>query len=95
MNLVAPASLLVLLASDVAAQQMACMSRAQMVQKLAECGEVPVASGLSGNGSLIEILVSPAGTWSVIVGRPGGPVCLVISGGEWQAGIPAAAGRDS
>jgi hypothetical protein len=74
-------------------QGLQCATRPVMVAKLlADYGEVPVASGLQSNGGLVEILTSPSGTWSIIVGRPGGPVCLVSSGESWQAVLP---GRDS
>lgn len=85
-------ALLMLAASDVAAQQ-PCSSRAVMVQKLAEYGEIPVASGLTGNGSLVEVLTSPSGTWSIIVGKPGGPVCLVASGDGFMPAAPQVPGR--
>lgn len=65
-----------------------------MIAKLlTEYGEIPQASGLQSNGGLLEILTSPSGTWSIIVGRPGGPVCLVSSGDGWQAQAPQVPGR--
>ena len=46
--------------------------------------EQPVAIGLTSAGSLIEVLVSEAGTWTVIKTSPGGITCVVESGMHWQ-----------
>lgn len=75
-------------------QGLQCASRAAMVaQLLSEYAEIPVASGLQSNGALVEILTSPSGTWSIIVGKPGGLTCLVASGDGWQAAMPQVPGR--
>lgn len=95
MKALLPVALLLVAASDVAAQQPVCMPREHMVQKLAEYGEAPVASGLMGNGNLLEILTSPSGSWSIIVTRPGGASCLLVSGQGWIESPPAVPGRDS
>lgn len=50
-----------------------------------EFGETPQSSGLvNGSGVLIEILVSPSGTWSIFSISPTGMACLVASGTEWR-----------
>lgn len=64
-----------------------------VAQLLADYAEIPIASGLQSNGALVEVLSSPSGTWSIIVGRPGGPVCLVASGDSWVQAPPAVPGR--
>jgi hypothetical protein len=42
------------------------------------------AFGLSTNGSLVEIFVSPLGTWTATVTAPGGETCVVAGGGDWH-----------
>ncbi len=48
--------------------------------------EVPTFTG-DANGVAVTILVSPAGTWTVL-GRQGDQVCLLASGEHWAA-MPA------
>ena len=56
--------------------------------------ELPIGGGLItnmlplwdvGQNQLAEILVSKAGTWSIIVTSPEGKSCLVIYGDNWRA----------
>ena len=47
--------------------------------------EQPVAIGLSATGSIIEILVSDEGTWTVIRTSPNGITCVVTSGAHWRS----------
>lgn len=83
-------------ASDVAGQQLPCGPRDQALKQLAaEYGEAPVASGVMGNGNLIELLTSPSGTWTILVTRPGGVSCLIATGEGWQDGKPLVPGRDA
>ena len=47
--------------------------------------EVPVATAITETGSLFEITRSAKGeTYSVLLGRPGGVVCMLGSGRDWQ-----------
>ncbi|NIA72372.1 hypothetical protein HBA54_27670 [Pelagibius litoralis] len=46
--------------------------------------EVPVSMGVTSTGALIEVLASPAGSWSILVTVPGGPTCMVSSGTGWR-----------
>ena len=43
-----------------------------------------VREPLPATGSLLEVLTSPAGSWTIIVTVPGGPTCLVSSGEGWR-----------
>ncbi len=62
-----------------------CGPRSQMLKSLAdEYGEAPVARGIAGNGTLVELTLSTNGSWSVILTSPGGPTCGVISGRRWE-----------
>jgi len=47
-------------------------------------GEKPHAIALTDQGSLIEVVVSPAGTWTILVTQPKGPSCIVATGKQWE-----------
>jgi len=48
--------------------------------------EAPVGIGLAGNGGLIELLTSSAGsTWTLIITLPNGPTCLLGAGQNWES----------
>jgi hypothetical protein len=55
--------------------------------------ETPQALGLSADGGLLELLVSPEGGWTILVTYPSRPSCIVAVGQKWQtlalAGEPA------
>lgn len=62
-----------------------CGAREAIVERLAaKYEEEPVSRGVTATGSLLEVLASPAGTWTIIVTIPGGPTCLVSSGEGWH-----------
>jgi len=74
-----------------AAQQPTCAQHAMLLDLLrSNFFETPVAIGLDEAGRLVEILASPAGTWTVLMTVPGGPTCMITSGRDWQHLIPAA-----
>ena len=57
-------------------------------------GETPQAIGITGDGKLIEVLVSPTGGWSLLMTHPRGPTCVIAVGESWEnfivtAGQPA------
>ena len=61
-----------------------------MVQQLAQTHEEkPQALGLSGDGGVIEVLVSPEGGWTMLVTYPRRPTCVVAVGEAWQT-LPVA-----
>lgn len=70
-----------------------CGDRAQMLAKLDQrYSEKPQALGLSSDGGVIEVLVSPEGGWTILVTYPKRPTCVVAVGQAWQmvlAGDPA------
>lgn len=68
-----------------AAQSPQCAARDAMIDRLAtRFDEHPVSIGVTATGSLLEVLASPEGTWTIIVTVPGGPTCLVSSGDGWH-----------
>jgi hypothetical protein len=45
--------------------------------------EVPIAFGIDNTGAVVEVLVSPPGTWTVLKTYPGQPTCAVDAGKSW------------
>ena len=46
--------------------------------------EKPVAIGLATTGSVVELLISSDGTWTILVTKPSGIACVAAAGEEWQ-----------
>jgi hypothetical protein len=46
--------------------------------------EKRTAMGLTGAGQLLEIFVSPNGTWTIVVTVPSGQACIVAIGDTWM-----------
>lgn len=76
---------LALLASTAMAQPQ-CNERKQVVDLLAKkYKEAPVASGVTNNGGLVEVLSNAKGdSWTIIVTTPQGVSCLVAAGEGWR-----------
>ena len=71
--------------SGPAAAQQICGPRAEMLAKLSQYAESPVAVGLDRAGRLLEVLATPTGsTWTIIVTSANGTSCLVMNGESWQ-----------
>jgi len=62
-----------------------CGARQSLLDNLAKHhGEAPVAIGLAASGQVVEILVGPTGSWSIVVNNPDGRSCLMGAGEGWQ-----------
>jgi hypothetical protein len=74
------------LVADAAAAQPQCNDRKQVLDLLAQkYKEAPVASGVTNNGGLVEVLTdTKGGTWTIIVTTPQGVSCLVAAGEGWR-----------
>ncbi len=74
------------LVADGAAAQPQCNDRKQVLDLLAQkYKEAPVASGVTNNGGLVEVLTdNKGGTWTIIVTTPQGVSCLVAAGEGWR-----------
>jgi len=71
--------------------QQACGDRAELVEKLGKAYEEgPRAIGLSDAGTIVEVLVSPSGSWTILVNHPNSVTCLVAAGQYWES-LPAVA----
>lgn len=79
---------------SVADQPTVCAPRPAIVAALArQYGERAVAAGLNDAGAVVEILVSPAGTWTALASLPDGTSCVIGAGTGWEAMTPPVAGR--
>jgi anti-sigma factor RsiW len=73
------------LAAAPAMAQVPCGPHAAILDHLAQrYGEKPHSIALTDQGSLIEVVVSPAGTWTILVTQPKGPSCIVATGKQWE-----------
>ncbi len=62
-----------------------CEERAAVVTGLSnEYAEKPVSMGYTAQGTVLEILASSDGSWTMIETLPSGMTCLVASGDLWQ-----------
>jgi hypothetical protein len=76
------------------AGQRICGERDQILAQLKQKHrEEPRALGLSADGGVLEVLVSPGGGWTILVTYPKRPTCVLAVGKAWQtlqlAGHPA------
>ncbi len=79
------ASLLSVLSLPVMAQ-VVCSERGKFLERLSKgYEEGPVAMGLAANGSVLEVLASNKGLWTIIVTDPVGKSCVVASGEAWES----------
>ena len=68
-----------------ATAQTVCGERAKFLKHLSSgYSEAPVAMGLVSNGSILEVLASKKGSWTIIVTRPDGTSCVVAAGEAWE-----------
>lgn len=62
-----------------------CGSRSTVLERLERDYEERRHSiAVTADGRLLEVLISPSGTWSIIISVPGGSTCLVASGEGWR-----------
>lgn len=62
-----------------------CGPRAIVVEQLQrDFSETIVSRGLASNGAMFELLVSPRGTWTMLVSLPNGNSCFGAAGEMWE-----------
>ena len=85
------AGLLWIAVAPQAEAQTVCGPRAEILERLTQdFAETPRAVGLSQDGALVEVMVSPSGGWTILVTYPKRPTCVVATGESWEAlTIPA------
>jgi hypothetical protein len=78
-------ALTLMAATSTAAAQSVCGTRETLLKQLSsEYQEAPAGIGLASNGSVVELLTSKGGTWTLMVTRPNGTTCLIGTGEAWQ-----------
>ncbi len=82
-------------AAPQAAAQTLCGERAEILDRLEQqFAETPQAIGLSEDGGLVEVMVSPSGGWTILVTYPKRPSCVVATGEGWESLlVPVPAGQ--
>jgi len=66
---------------------MNCAERDAIIAKLAVYREEAEAIGLNNDGTLLEVFVSPEGTWTVLLSSPQGQSCIAAIGQAWELKI--------
>jgi hypothetical protein len=62
-----------------------CGERGQILKRLEQVHqETPQAIGLSGDGGVLEVLVSPEGGWTMLITYLKRPTCVVAAGAAWE-----------
>jgi hypothetical protein len=61
------------------------ITREEAVKQLEKnYNEVPESRGITSNGSMMEVFVSPKGTWTLVITMPNGVIYVVAAGTDWQ-----------
>lgn len=67
-----------------AAAQDLCLGRSALSSHLEEhYSEQPAATGLEARGTMVEVFVSPHGTWTIVATTPKGVSCIRAAGKGW------------
>ena len=76
-----------------AAAEPTCGERQHVLERLAVShAESPISMGLMKDGSVLEILKSEDGSWSILVTNPTGETCVTTMGRHWELAIPVKSG---
>ena len=68
------------------AAQALCGERGEILERLeSQFSETPQAIGVAQDGGLIEVIVSPAGGWTILVTYPKRATCVVATGHGWES----------
>ncbi|HEX2553705.1 MAG TPA: hypothetical protein VHL98_08390 [Microvirga sp.] len=75
------------LAPDASAQSSgSCGARDKILSALSnDYKEAPVGIGLTQTGSVIELLVSEKGSWTLLATGPSGSSCMIAAGQNWES----------
>ena len=85
----------VVLSSTAGWAQVACAPRSKIVAALnRQYKETPVGIGLASPERVLELYVSDAGTWTLLLTGPGGNSCVIGTGQNWET-MPVLAKGDA
>lgn len=69
----------------IAEAQLACAARADIVNELSQrFREAPEANGITPDGMLLEVFVSEARSWTILITSPKGISCIASAGENWE-----------
>jgi hypothetical protein len=69
--------------------QFVCAPRAGIVNELAQqFKERPEANGITPDGMLLEVFVSPQRSWTILITSPKGVSCVAAAGDNWERELP-------
>ncbi|MBA7465821.1 hypothetical protein ES707_00993 [subsurface metagenome] len=89
-------ALIVPLAATAAGAAGPCASRSDFGALLKDnFGEILVAQGSSSKGHLLEVFVSPSGSWTILLSQADGLSCAVDAGEPWVSAASAGPVRDA
>ena len=89
------ATVLAVVVSGAEAQAI-CGLRQTFLDSLAKnYAEHPRHIGMAENGSVVEVLVSKNGGWTILVTQPSGKTCMVAVGKSWETLPPPDEGDDT
>ena len=75
------------------AQVALCGNRSAIVDTLkTKYNESRQAIGVAGTESVVELYISEAGTWTMLVTSPNGRTCIMAAGHSWDGSLTLAAG---
>jgi hypothetical protein len=78
-----------------ASAQSVCGNHTDILKILEEShSEKPRAIAISMDGKLLEVMVSSAGSWSILLTRPDRQTCVAATGEGWES-LPAVAREPS
>lgn len=62
-----------------------CGKRVEIIKALAKkYKEAPKFIAIAGQTNLVEIFISKAGTWTILMTTPQGQTCIVAAGDSWE-----------
>lgn len=65
--------------------QSICGERSRFLDQLGQhYGERLSAVGLVSNGTLLEVMTSETGSWTILITQPNGVSCVVATGESWE-----------
>lgn len=80
------AALALAAATPALAQDPFCGKRDPIIAKLESKYQETVREiGITNNGDLIQVAISPAGSWTVLLTNKDGWTCVVSTGDDWQS----------
>jgi hypothetical protein len=79
------AAAVLILLPTIAAAQLPCAARDEIVREITQhFKETPEATGVTPQGILVEVFVSKARSWTILLTTPQGTSCIAAVGENWE-----------